>query len=56
MPLDNNEDKIDLDQIISEFINCVNEDVDPSKTTDPNVKRVKIIRADSFCWGSKKDS
>lgn len=38
-------DKIDLNQIVSEFINYVNED-SPNLSTDPNVKRVKIIKPD----------
>ena len=42
IPLD---DKIDLNQIVSEFINYVNED-SPNLSTDPNIKRVKIIKPD----------
>ena len=38
-------DKIDLNQIVSEFINYVNED-SPNLSTDPNIKRVKIIKPD----------
>lgn len=38
-------DKIDLNQIISEFIQYVNEN-SPNLSTDPNVQRVKIIRPD----------
>ncbi len=39
------DDKIDLNQIVSEFINYVNED-SPNLSTDPNIKRVKIIKPD----------
>ena len=43
-----NDDKIDLNQIVSEFINYVNED-SPNLSTDPNVKRIKVIKPDSEC-------
>ena len=39
------EDKIDLNKIVSEFIQYVNED-SPDISTDPNVVRVKIIKKD----------
>jgi hypothetical protein len=40
-----NDDKIDLNKIVSEFIQYVNED-SPNNSTDPNVVRVKVIKAD----------
>jgi len=40
-----NDDKIDLNQIVSEFINYVNED-SPNLSTDPNVQRIKVIKPD----------
>jgi hypothetical protein len=46
MPI-SNEDKIDLNQIVSEFIQYVNED-SPDISTDPNIVRVKIIKPDEF--------
>jgi len=39
------EDKIDLNQIISEFIQCVNQD-SPNISTDPNILKVKVIKPD----------
>ena len=39
------DDKIDLNQIISEFIQYVNED-SPNLSTDPNIIRVKVIKPD----------
>lgn len=44
IPLD---DQIDLNQIISEFISYVNEDSPTDLTTNPNVKRIRVIKADS---------
>lgn len=41
------EDKIDLNQIVSEFINYVNEDSPADLTTNPNVRRVRVIKTDS---------
>jgi hypothetical protein len=41
-----NDDKIDLNQVISEFIQYVNED-SPNISTDPNIKRVRVIKPDS---------
>ena len=38
-----NNDKIDLNQIVSEFIQYVNED-SPNISTDPNIQRVKVIK------------
>ena len=38
-----NNDKIDLNQIVSEFIQYVNED-SPNLSTDPNIQRVKVIK------------
>lgn len=38
-------DKIDLDTIVSEFIQYVNED-SPNISTDPNIVRVKVIKSD----------
>ena len=40
--------KIDLNQLINEFTQMVNED-STDLSTDPNVKRVKIIRAEGGC-------
>jgi len=39
------DDKIDLNQIISEFVQYVNED-SPNLSTDPNIIRVKVIKPD----------
>jgi hypothetical protein len=39
------DDKIDLNQIVSEFVNYVNED-SPNLSTDPTTKRVKVIKPD----------
>jgi len=39
------DDKIDLNQVISEFIQYVNED-SPNLGTDPNIVRVKVIKPD----------
>jgi len=39
------DDKIDLNKIVSEFIQYVNED-SPDLSTDPNVKRIKVIKSD----------
>jgi len=47
-----NNDKIDLNQIISEFIQYVNED-SQNLSTDPNVIRVKVIKPDENGWGRK---
>ncbi len=41
------EAKIDLDKIISEFIQYVNED-SPDLSTDPNVIKVKVLKPDSY--------
>lgn len=38
-----NDDKIDLNQIVSEFIQYVNED-SPNISTDPNVVRIKVVK------------
>lgn len=40
--------KIDLDQLINEFVQMVDEN-SPEASTDPNVKRVKVIRAQGGC-------
>ena len=40
-----NDDKIDLNKIISEFIQYVNED-SPNLSTDPRIKRIKVIKPD----------
>jgi len=40
--------KIDLDELITEFMNMVNED-GTDLSTDPNVKRVKVIKASGGC-------
>ena len=52
-----NEDKIDLDQMISEFIQYVNED-SPNLSTDPNAIKVKVIKPDENecpnCYRSAK--
>jgi hypothetical protein len=42
------EDKIDLNEIVSEFIQYVNED-SPNLSTDPNIKRIRVIKPDSEC-------
>ncbi len=42
---DNDTDKIDLNQIISEFIQYVNED-SPNISDDPRIKRIKVIKSD----------
>jgi len=49
MTISNNspDETIDLNQIISEFIQYVNED-SPDVSTDPNILRVKIIKPDSY--------
>jgi hypothetical protein len=39
------EDKIDLNEIISEFIQYVNED-SPNLSTDPTIKRIRVIKPD----------
>lgn len=39
------DDKIDLNQIISEFVQYINED-SPNLSTDPNIVRVKVIKPD----------
>jgi hypothetical protein len=41
------DEKIDLNQIVSEFIQYVNEDSPQDLTTNPNVRRVRVIKADS---------
>jgi hypothetical protein len=38
--------KLDLDQIVFDFIQYVNED-SPNISTDPNVRRIKIIKSDN---------
>ena len=47
-----NDDKIDLNKIVLEFIQYVNED-SSDLSTDPNVKRIKVIRPDENGWGIK---
>jgi len=42
--------KIDLNQLINEFVQMVSDD-SSDLSTDPNVKRVKIIKADGECAG-----
>ena len=42
------EDKIDLDKLVKEFVQLINED-SQDLSTDPNVKRVKVIKADCGC-------
>jgi hypothetical protein len=44
-----NEDKIDLNQIVSEFIQYVNEDSPAGLSTDPSIKRIRVIKADDEC-------
>lgn len=39
------DDKIDLNKIVSEFIQYVNED-SPNLSTDPNIQRIKVIKPD----------
>lgn len=39
------DEKIDLNQIVSEFIQYINED-SPNLSTDPNVVRIKVIKPD----------
>jgi hypothetical protein len=46
------ESEIDLNQVISEFIQYVNED-SPNLSTDPNVVRVKIIKPNEHDWHRK---
>jgi hypothetical protein len=40
-----NNDKIDLNQIVSEFVQYVNED-SPNLSTDPHIKRIKVTKSD----------
>jgi hypothetical protein len=42
------EDKIDLDVLISDFTQMVNME-SPDLSTDPNVKRVRVIKAEDGC-------
>ena len=42
--------KINLDELITEFVNMVSEDA-ADLSTDPDVKRVKIIKAEGDCPG-----
>ena len=42
------DNKINLNEIVKEFIQYVNED-SPELSTDPNVVRVKIIKPDEYC-------
>ncbi|HQF37199.1 MAG TPA: hypothetical protein PLL26_06215 [Candidatus Dojkabacteria bacterium] len=42
--------KIDLNELITEFVNMVSEDA-ADLSTDPDVKRVKIIKAEGDCPG-----
>lgn len=44
-----NDEKIDLNQIVSEFIQYVNED-SPNLSTDPNVRRIKVIKPAEDGW------
>lgn len=46
----NDSEKINLEQLVNEFVNMVNED-SPDLSTDPNVRRVKVIKADGDCPG-----
>ncbi|HQF36459.1 MAG TPA: hypothetical protein PLL26_02350 [Candidatus Dojkabacteria bacterium] len=46
MPIDD-KDKIDLNHIISEFIQYVNED-SSNLSTDPNVVRVRVIKPNEY--------
>ena len=46
--ISNDSKKIDLDELINEFVQMVSDD-SPDLSTDPNVKRVKIIRAEGGC-------
>ncbi len=41
------DEKIDLNQIVSEFIQYINED-SPNLSTDPNVIRIKVIKPDEY--------
>ena len=43
IPLD---DKINLNEIISEFIQYVNEDSPVGLSTDPSIKRIRVIKPD----------
>lgn len=48
-------DRINIDDIIEDFINAVNED-SPDLSTDPNVKRVKVKYVDPYdypCCGEE---
>ena len=50
-----NEDKIDLNQIVSEFIQYVNEDSPAGLSIDPTIKRIRVIKSDNDCgWGRKQ--
>ena len=44
-----NEDKIDLNQIVSEFIQYVNEDSPAGLSIDPTIKRIRVIKSDNDC-------
>lgn len=44
----NDSDKINLDELINEFIQMVSDD-SPDISTDPNVRRVRVIRAEGGC-------
>ena len=48
MSIIEDKDKIDLDELINEFVQMVSDDSE-DLSTDPNVRRVKVIRALEEC-------